>query len=721
MNPGIVGACGTRSSRSSSSVSSASGPPWAGEGSREHLEPGTLANVVYVTAGDNAGTAFLLRYDDAQYLITARHVVAAHVEDPSVPAVFRVGGRRGRVIRTVELARDSLRADVAVFTFEEDPELPYFPAGAGLVPCGDIHLASQVFLVGYPASLRQTYGSSQLRVVGGWVAGVKKYVPGSTVEYVDIDMPGVEHGHSGGPILRLQHDVVAVAVQRRTGSVSGSIAATYAVPIKYVTALIDDEPVAEDVSALNETLRDTAFVCGLALQGKTDYDLWAQRVHRDTGEPVWGELGIWVASSPSPESEFLVVPSEGGSTFVVHTMELEEGGENDIMLQKISRYGELLFEGGRRSLPVASTKYEERGPTAVSDGRGGLLVAYELRLLDGDLDVMAQRIDAEGNRLWAVEGVAVASAATKERGPRMVPDGSGGAIVVLERWLPEGDVDVVAQRVLPDGRLAWREGKQSAEVAAGALPERDARLVGDGAGGAVVVFEIAQKDGRRYLAAQRISLHGERLWNGGESVLVSPLPLAGGKRAVALIPDGLGGAFVAFEVLADPEHPEDVDLAVQHIGPQGELLWGTDRDDGGRLPTFAASSRFPEQRPTLLDDGRGGILVGFQSGSENGDLDVLAQRVDADGKLLWFDGKRSADVSLTFLSEHTPRIVERHRDRVLFVFEVERESGRQVVASQALSMTSGKPIFGGGKTPLFVLNPGDTELTFFLNPPDEGR
>lgn len=178
---------------------------------------------------------------------------------------------------------------------------------------------------------------------------------------------------------------------------------------------------------------------------------------------------------------------------------------------------------------------------------------------------------------------------------------------------------------------------------------------------------------------------------------------------------------MAFEVMADPEQPGDVDLAVQHLGPSGDLLWGSDRQDGARLPAFAASSRFAERRPTLLDDGRGGVLLGFESGSENGDLDVLAQRLDADGKPLWFDGKRSADVSLTFLSEHTPRIVERHRDRVLFVFEVERESGRQVVASQALSMKTGKPIFGGGKTPLFVLNPGDTELTFFLEAPEGAR
>ncbi|MFV1957952.1 MAG: serine protease, partial [Planctomycetota bacterium] len=687
-----------------------------GEAPPAHLEDRTLADVVYVTAGESAGTAFLLRYGDARYLVTARHVVAEHLDDPTVPVSFHVGGRRGRPIRSVALLRESSRADIAVFTFDDDPEAPYFPEGAGLVPTADLHLASQVFLVGYPASLRQTYGSSQLRVVGGWIAGVKKYVPGSTVEYVDIDMPGVEHGHSGGPILLLQDRVVAVAVQRRTGGVSGAIAATYAVPIKYVTALIDDQPVSEDVQALNETLRGTTFLCGLSLQGKTDFDVWAQRIHRDTGEAVWGETGILVASSQSPESEFHTVGSLAESTLVIHTLESPDGRDGDVMVQRVSRYGELLFNAGVRSLPVASTRFDERAPAAASDGTGGAIVAYELLLPDGDIDVMAQRLDAEGARLWDVEGVALASAKVPEFGPKMVADGAGGAIVVLTRRLRDGDTDIVTQRIGREGDPTWNGGRRSVEISASERAEANPSVVSDGRGGALVVFEIQNEAGERLLAAQRLSHHGERQWNEGKPIRVSGLPLAGEPGSVAVAPDGLGGAFVAFEVVADPAKPDDVDIAVQRIGGEGVLAWGQEGAKGGRLPVLAASSPFAEKRPSIRSDGQGGIVVVFDSGSENGDLDVWAQRVDGQGKLVWNEGRRSVEVSLTFLNEHRPRIVGRFQDRIMVVFEVEREGGGSTVACQALSLERGAAVYGGGKTPILVLQPGDTSTNFFLGP-----
>lgn len=693
----------------------------AGPDPAPYLLPETLANVLYVRAGDSTGTAFLLRHGDDRYLVTARHVVEACLEDSSVPLQFLVGGRHGRLLRGIHLLKEDRRADIAVYTFEEDPRMPCFPANAGLVPTGDLHLASQVFLVGYPASLRQTYGSTQLRVVGGWIAGLRKYVPGSTVEYVDIDMPGVEHGHSGGPILLLQDHVLAVAVQRRTGSVSDTIGATYAVPIGYVTALIDGEPLPEDTNALNEMLRGTTLVCGLALHGKNDYDVWTQRIHRDTGEGVWGDMGIFVASSPSQEAAFYRVPSDDGSTLVVHTAVYGEDADHDILVQKVSRYGELLFETGMRSRPVAVRTQKERRPVAVSDGAAGAIVVYEIHLDDGDIDVMAQRIAPGGDRLWNEHGNVVSSAKLVERNPSMVSDGSGGAIVALEMHLEGDDIDVRAQRIRPNGTLAWHEGKKSALVASADAPETNPRLVTDGDGGAIIVYEVRLDSGSRVLLAQRVSHHGELLWNGGESgVVVSALPLAGGRDGVTVLPDGLGGAFVAMEVRTDGQNPGDVDIAMQRLSPDGRALWGKADEGEVVLPVLVASSPWPERRPVLLADGQGGLVVAFETGSAEGDLDVFAQRVGADGVLGWHNGERSAEVAFTALSEHTPRFVERHRDRILLVFEVERENGRGTVACQALSLQAGKVLYGVGRFPIAVLDPGDAEVSYLLHVPDTG-
>ena len=695
------------------------GISYAGPEPVTHLLPDTLKNVVYVRSGESAGTGFLLRYRDAHYLVTARHVIEGHLEDPTLPVRFHIGSKHGRQIRNVQLLHESRRADLAIYGFEEDPRVPYFAADAGLVPTGELHLASQVFLVGFPASLWQTYAATQLRVVGGWIAGVKKYVPGSTVEYVDIDMPGVEHGHSGGPILMLQDRVIAVAVQRRSGSVSDTIGATYAVPIKYVTALIDEVPVREDVQALNETLRGTTLVCGISLHGKADLDVWAQRVHLDTGEGVWGDMGIFVASSASREGSFQQVPSNDGSSLIVHAAVFPANNDHDISVQKVSKYGELLFDDGISSRPIAVTERQERAPAAVPDGAAGAIVVYELELGDGDVNLMAQRVTSDGQLLWEPLGNPVADGPTAERDPAVVPDGAGGAIVVFSQEAEGGDVDLHAQRIRPDGTRAWHEGKKSAIVSCAEKRELRPLVVSDGQGGAIVVYQLdLDGAGERVLLAQRVSMHGEALWNGGGiGLLVTTLPVAKGRETVALLPDGLGGAFVALEIVANDETPDDVDLVVQRIRPDGTLAWGGAGEGEIPVPVLAASSQWPERRPVLHADGQGGVIIAFQTGSAQGDLDVMAQRIDGEGKLRWHQGEQAVEVAFTRLDERRPRIVEQDRDRILILFEVKRENGRGAVACQALTVEDGAPVYGGGRYPIGILDAGEADLHYLLDAP----
>jgi hypothetical protein len=679
--------------------------------SASHLEPATLANVVFVSTEGGTGTAFLMKHGDGKYLVTARHVVTSYLDDPDTGIEFRIGGRRGRSIPNVECLKDDLRADVAVFTYKENEFVPYFAEDAGLTPQTEVHLASQVYLVGYPASLRRTYGVSNLRVVGGCVAGLKKYVPGSTVEYIDIDMPGVEHGHSGGPILLLPDRVVALAVQRHTGRLSQDIGATYAVPIQYVTALIDGEAVAEDRGPLNEMLRNTALVFGLSCYGKTDFDVWAQRIDLDTGEAVWGDEGLQVVSSRLPESEFVVVPSDQDSTIVVHNAVLSDT-DVDVRAQKISKYGELEFYGGVRSATVGDTDLKELNAVAVGDSAGGAIVAYELHLEDGDVHVLAQRIGPDGSRLWNPDGpgAPVATAQPKEMNPTMVSDGAGGAIIAFEFHLDD-DVDVMAQRIAPDGKLLWHNGDKSAVVGSSNLEERHPRIVTDGKGGAIVFYEMLV-DGQWHLMAQRLSPFGEMLWNeGARGVTVIGRPLAEGKRAYAVISDGHRGAFVV-AACPDPEAPEDTDIVAQRIAGDGSLLWGELGDSGVRGPVFVAYSKQPERNPVVAADGKGGIVVAFEFESAPDDLDVYAQRVNADGALCWNEGSSSAPVGTTRYHDCAVQIPECRDGKALFVFEI--RGGRGNAACQALSIETGEPLYQQGKSSALIVDSPDREIRYRL-------
>src|SRR5436309_4983106 len=73
-------------------------------------------------------------------------------------------------------------------------------------------------------------------------------------------------------------------------------------------------------------------------------------------------------------------------------------------------------------------------PVAVSDGAGGAIIAWENESgLSVPGDIYAQRVSATGAVLWApANGVALTLDLDDQLQPRMVSDGAGGAIIVWQ-------------------------------------------------------------------------------------------------------------------------------------------------------------------------------------------------------------------------------------------------------------------------------------------------
>jgi hypothetical protein len=117
---------------------------------------------------------------------------------------------------------------------------------------------------------------------------------------------------------------------------------------------------------------------------------------------------------------------------------------------------------GDTGLPVSSAPGHQTSAVSVSDGAGGVLVAWEDdRTLSGRSDVYAQRLGPTGTPLWTVDGVVVGAAPDEVSGgpanqlyPAIISDGTGGAIVA---WLDDrrSQRDVYAQRVDASGNALW--------------------------------------------------------------------------------------------------------------------------------------------------------------------------------------------------------------------------------------------------------------------------
>ena len=120
---------------------------------------------------------------------------------------------------------------------------------------------------------------------------------------------------------------------------------------------------------------------------------------------------------------------------------------------------------------------------------------------------------------------------------------------------------------------------------------------------------------------------------GGDSVFAAwpldthsgvPLCTATGEQTLPqIVTDGAGGAMVVWT----DARSGTADLYAQHVNRLGDPLWAA---DGIAVCTASGAQTLPR----VISDGAGGAIVAWQD-ARGANLDVYAQRIAADGSLLW--------------------------------------------------------------------------------------
>jgi Secretion system C-terminal sorting domain len=206
-------------------------------------------------------------------------------------------------------------------------------------------------------------------------------------------------------------------------------------------------------------------------------------------------------------------------------------------------------------------------------------------------------------------------------GPRLAPDGSGGAIFLWNDAGFEGVYgEVYIQRVTADGVKQWTCcGKPIlSNPVYTATHQMDAAVVADGAGGAIVVWLDSRNEGVYLdIYAQRFDGSGTAMWSdGGVPVCMAPHF----QWNMVAIPDGYGGAIIAW---SDFRNLNDSDLYAQRIDAAGAPQWNV---NGVAVCTAGNQQEFP----VALADGLGGAWISWRD-ARNGYPDIFARRVDAAG------------------------------------------------------------------------------------------
>jgi hypothetical protein len=256
---------------------------------------------------------------------------------------------------------------------------------------------------------------------------------------------------------------------------------------------------------------------------------------------------------------------------------------------------------------VADGAGEQVQPKIVPTNDGGCYVSWFSS--QTGYDVRLQRLDSQGNEMWAHNGVLIADRGfSSTQDYDLDVDLTGHAVLVF-RDDQFGGVKITAQRIAPDGTPTW--GPNGLQFSNGTDFVASPAIAATSDGFTVIGW-INNSD--THLA--KISAAGNVMWTtvitdpGGSGINLASMH---GADAGSIIM-----SWVQFAQFFDPKH-----LYAQKINPDGTEAWAS------RAAVFESGSLQFGNFPDFTPDGLGGAVFSWYDTA--GPLNVFAQQLNADG------------------------------------------------------------------------------------------
>ncbi|MBN2099232.1 MAG: hypothetical protein JW753_06510 [Dehalococcoidia bacterium] len=335
----------------------------------------------------------------------------------------------------------------------------------------------------------------------------------------------------------------------------------------------------------------------------------------------------------------------------------------DIYAQRMDPAGSALWTNN--GVPVCATPSDRVSPAAVSDGHGGVIIAWQ-ECTGSTGDIYAQRIDPAGKVLWTGSGVPVCTDPGSQVSPVLVSDGAGGAIVIWRDKRSSSDYDIYAQKIAASGTMQWTVN--GVVICQAAFDQTSVTAVSDTQGGAIIAWQDKRRCGYD-IYAQRVNECGAPQWTANGVCICG---LAGHQIAPVTVEDGSGGAIIAW---SDGRSATKYDVYGQRVDSAGAVQWTADG-----VPICTAPG--DQVSLTAASDGAGGAIVGWQDKRCRTNHDIYSQRVDSFGNLQW--ASNGAPICIAAGDQRSPVMVSSGSEGVIIVWEDARGSGKQDIYGQSV-------------------------------------
>jgi hypothetical protein len=344
-------------------------------------------------------------------------------------------------------------------------------------------------------------------------------------------------------------------------------------------------------------------------------------------------------------------------------------GSTDIYAQRISATGTLLWAVD--GVPLCNAAFDQQNPKIVTDGSGGAVIAW----IDdrngggaGNYDIYAQRINANGIVQWPADGVPVCTATGIQNNQQLLADNSGAIIVWSDGRGGSSNADIYAQRLNQVGTALWAaEGMQ---VCGASSLQNMPQIISDGgAGSAIITWEDWRNFSQSDIYAQKIS-NGFTDWafNG---VVICSEPSFAHQYNTKMVADGSGGAVICWEDKRNAG--TNTDLYAQRVNNSGITQWASN----GIAICNAGGIQFTHQ---MVADVAGGTIITWEDRRTG--RDIYTQRINAAGAAQWT--ANGIPVCNTGDTQEEPQIIARTTGGAIIIWTDSRNSFQQDIYAQKI-------------------------------------
>jgi len=362
-----------------------------------------------------------------------------------------------------------------------------------------------------------------------------------------------------------------------------------------------------------------------------DRDVWAQ-LYDINGQPQWTDNGM-IISAEAIRQEDPDICADGFGNFIITWVDFRDDSLGDVWAQKVDLQGNLLWASG--GVPLSRVlNYEQLTLHTIADEMGGAMVLWHhAPQAAGIGDLWAQHVLSDGtiDPNWPADGKFVAKDDGDQGGPgqqTVDTDGDGGIIVAWTDSRETGNLNIYCQRIEPDGTLTWADS--TGLLVCNAVDEQNGvKLAPDGSGGAYMVWVDKRNQfvTRTDLYIQRVNATGQMQFAAnGIPVCISDNT----QENQRIANDGSGNAVLVWEDYRNDPTNQVMDIYAAKVSPTGTMPWGTNG-----VPVCTAQEGQREIRINTAE--AGSVVLAWTDDRTAGgqESDVYAQKLDANGAVVW--------------------------------------------------------------------------------------